>query len=148
MQQPKSKPVPRRNRTIIVDFIQAEYELNIHDPFYFRSVLNSFMNRHPELFPFGPQHDYQMKDIYLSKKLSIIIRRIKVTIDNKVVCYTIRPSFVMPYMTGISSDVEKPLMLRKFAVPFWALAYCFGKNAMYWYRMETSLGHDAIGPSN
>ncbi len=89
MQQPKSKPVPRRNRTIIVDFIQAEYELNIHDTFYFRSVLNSFMNRHPELFPFGPQHDYQMKDIYLSKKLSIIIRRIKVTIDNKVVITTV-----------------------------------------------------------
>ncbi len=144
MQRSESKPVPRKNRTIIVDFIQAKYEFNIHDTCYFRSVLDSFIDRHPELFPFGRQHGYQMKDIYLSKKLSITIRRIKVTIEDKVVCYTIRPSFAMPYLIGIATDVEKPLMLRKFAVPFWALSYCFGRDPMYWYRMETSLGRHSI----
>ena len=59
------------------DFIQAEYKRNINDTFYFRSVLDSIIDCHPELFPFGLQHGYQMKDIYLSKKMSIIIRRIK-----------------------------------------------------------------------
>ena len=44
----------------------------------------------------------------------------------------------------MATDVEKPLMLRKFAVPFWALSYCFGRNSMYWYRMETSLGRHSI----
>lgn len=144
MQQSESKSTPRKNRTIIVDFIQDEYELHINDTLYFRSVLDSFINCHPELFPFGLQHGYQMKDLYLSKKLSIIIRRIKVTIEGKVVCYTIRPSLVMPYLTGMAVDVEKPLMLRKFAVPFWALSYCFGRDPMYWYRMETSLGRYSI----
>ncbi len=40
MQQSESKSTPRMNRTIVVDFIQAEYELKIHDACYFRSVLN------------------------------------------------------------------------------------------------------------
>jgi hypothetical protein len=47
-------------------------------------------------------------------------------------------------MTGLVQDVEKPLFLRKFAVPFWALSYCYGKDAMYWYRLETSLGRNNI----
>jgi len=60
MQQSESKSTPRINRTIVVDFIQAKYELNIHDTCYVRSVLNSFIDRHPELFPYGIQHGYQM----------------------------------------------------------------------------------------
>jgi len=140
----ESKSTPRKNRTIVVEFIQAEYELNMHDPLYFRNVIDFSIDRHPELFPFKLQDGYQMKDIYLSKKLSITIRRIKVTVDNKTVYYTIRPSFVMPYLTGLVTDVEKPMMLRKFAVPFWALSYCFGRNPMYWYRMETFLGRYSI----
>ena len=67
----ESKSTPRKNRTIIVEFIQAEYELNMHDPLYFRNVIDFFIDRHPELFPFRLQDGYQMKDIYLSKKLSI-----------------------------------------------------------------------------
>jgi hypothetical protein len=144
MQQSESKPTPRKNRTIVMDFIQAEYELNIYDASYFRSVLDSSMERHPELFPFELRYGYQMKDLYLSKKLSITIRRIKVTIEDRVICFTIRPSFIMPYLTGMAVDVEKPLMLRKFAVPFWALSYCFGRDPMYWYRMEASLGRYSI----
>ena len=40
--------------------------------------------------------------------------------------YSIRPSFLMPYMTAHAADVEGPLFLRKFGVPFWALARVFG----------------------
>jgi hypothetical protein len=36
------------------------------------------------------------------------------------------------------------LFLRSFGVPFWALAHVFGKNAMYWYRLEVSLGRNSI----
>ncbi|MFH0924256.1 MAG: hypothetical protein V1872_01265 [bacterium] len=50
----------------------------------------------------------------------------------------------MPYMTGNVADVEKVLFLRKFDVPFWALCYVFGKDAMHWYRMEQSLGRNSI----
>ena len=49
-----------------------------------------------------------MKDIRYSKWFDIWIRRILI----EDVAYTIRPSFVMPYMTGMVEDVEKPLFLR------------------------------------
>jgi len=58
--------------------------------------------------------------------------------------YCFAPLFVMPYMTGLTDDVEKGLFLRKFDVPFWALAHVFGKNAMYWFRLEQSLGPNSI----
>ena len=43
-------------------------------------------------------------------------------------------------MTGYTDDVEKPLFLRKFNVPFWALTYVFGKNDSYWYRLTSHFG--------
>ena len=42
----------------------------------------------------------------------------------------------MPYQVGYTDGVEKALFLRRFNVPFWALAYVFGQNDQYWYRME------------
>jgi hypothetical protein len=81
-----------------------------------------------------------MKDIYYSKKLSIPIRRITVS----GISHTVRPSFVMPCMTGMVRDVEHAIFLRKFDVPFWALAHVFGRDPMYWYRTEQSLGRNSI----
>src|SRR5205823_2638684 len=49
-----------------------------------------------------------------------------------------------PYMAGLTDDVEKPLFLRRFGVPFWALAHVFGKDSSYWYRLEVSLGRNSI----
>jgi hypothetical protein len=60
------------------------------------------------------------------------------------ISYTIRPSFVMPYHVAFSADAENAVFLRKFDVPFWALAHVFGKDAMYWYRIEQSLGRNSI----
>ena len=79
-------------------------------------------------------------EIRFSKKMKIKTRRVLVAGAS----YTIRPSFVMPYMTGFVEDVESPLFLRKFAVPFWALSHCFGKNPMFWYRLEASLGRNSL----
>ena len=36
------------------------------------------------------------------------------------------------------------MYLRQFGVPFEALAYVFGRNAMYWYRIYLSLGRASI----
>ncbi|MGZ0167907.1 MAG: hypothetical protein ACKVII_28650, partial [Planctomycetales bacterium] len=44
--------------------------------------------------------------------------------------WSIRPSFVMPYMAARTQDVQKVLFLRKFAVPFWALAEIYGRHPM------------------
>lgn len=35
---------------------------------------------------------------------------------------------------------QKGTFHRKFNVPFWALSHVFGRNSMYWYRIEQALG--------
>jgi len=88
----------------------------------------SFIDKFPELFPNGIKKGYTLKEIRFLKKTGIPTRRILV--DG--VSYTIRPSFVMPYLVAFLADVENALFLRKFNVPFWALSHTFGKDAMYW----------------
>ena len=50
----------------------------------------------------------------------------------------------MPYLTARTEDVEGPLFLRKFGVPFWALARVFGGDPMSWYRRECTLGRFSV----
>jgi len=131
---------PRECRIICVPFLRGTYPNFIKDAALFRENLNDAISRFPELFPEGIRQGYRMKDLYWSKRLALWIRRIEVQGVN----YTLRPSFVTPYLTGWTEDVEKALFLRKFSVPFWALAYAFGKNPMYWYRQEQALGRQSI----
>ena len=130
----------RSNRTICLPFSQQDYNANVNDPVNFRKCLDDRIKLFPELFPPEITNGYQMKDIYFSKKQAIMIRRIQ--IDDTA--YTIRPSYLTPYLSGIVEDIEKALFMRKFNVPFWALSYAFGKDPMYWYRIEQSLGRNSI----
>jgi hypothetical protein len=47
-------------------------------------------------------------------------------------------------MAGWTDDAQAPLFLRAFGVPFWALARVFGKDPMYWYRLEVALGRSSV----
>lgn len=129
------------SKTICIPIDSAEYNEIFQNPQKFREKLDTMIQIFPELFPDNIISGYCLKDYRTSQKLGIKIRRIK-TKDNE--SWSIRPSFVMPYMSGFTSEVEKGLFLRKFNVPFWALAYVFGKDPMYWYRLETSLGRYSI----
>ena len=102
--------------------------------------MDEFINECPELFPYAIKNGYRLKEIRYPKKSQIPTRRI--IVDS--VAYTVRPSFVMPYHTAFTREVEKALFLRKFDVPFWALSHVFGRNPMYWYRMEQNLGRNSI----
>jgi hypothetical protein len=135
-----SESTHRRNKSICLKIPQPLYDACIHDPVNFRIYLDKQIAQSPELFPPEITKGYRMKDSYYSKKLGVFIRRIKIEGD----AYTVRPSFIMPYMTGYADEVEKAIFLRKFNVPFWALAYVFGKYPMYWYRIEQSIGRNSI----
>ena len=135
-----SESAHRCNKTICLPFSQEEYNAVINNAMDFRACVDQRIQLFPELFPPEIHMGYRMKDMYLSKKQGIAIRRI----ENSGTSYTIRPSFVMPYLTGIVDEVEKGIFLRKFNVPYWALSYVFGKNPMYWYRIEQSLGRNSI----
>jgi len=82
-----------------------------------------------------------MKDSRTSGKLGVVIRRIRLRDGTH---WSIRPSFVMPYMAARTEDVQEVLFLRKFAVPFWALADVFGRDPMFYYRLQNSLGRFSL----
>lgn len=134
------KKKTRQPRCISVPLNKADYPLDVNDSVRFRAVLDEIITKYPQLFPDEIKKGYTMKDIFYSKKLRIAVRRIKIG----GISYTIRPSFIMPYCTGLVNVVWKALFLRKFAVPFWAIALIFGKNPMYWFRLEQQLGRFPI----
>ena len=84
---------------------------------------------------------YELKDHRVSIKQGLAIRRIR-TRDGTA--FSICPSFLMPYLTAHTAEVETPLFWRKFGVPFWALGQVYGRDPMFWYRLECQLGHFSI----
>jgi hypothetical protein len=113
----------------------------VHDPGAFRRALDDWFRQVPELFPAGFARGYELKDDRMSVKQGLPVRRILLKDGT---AYSIRPSFLMPYMTAQVADVEGPLFLRTFGVPFWALARVFGNDPMFWYRLECGLGRFSI----
>ncbi len=130
----------RKNRSIVVPFDQIKYPEIVKKADLFRKELDIFIETNPELFPPDIKSGYLIKEIRHSKKPDIQIRRIKIG----SIPYTVRPSFVMPYHTALTDDVEKAIFLRKSDVPFQALSHVFGKDAMFWYRIEQNPGRDSI----
>lgn len=128
-------------RTICLPIGEAEYRQVADNSEEFRRLLDRCYQQMPELFPQGFEKGYELKDRRESRKTGLRIRRIELRDGT---AYSIRPSFLMPYLSGRTDDVEAPLFLRKFGVPYWALAHVFGRDAMYWYRMETGLGRNSI----
>ncbi len=81
-----------------------------------------------------------MKDIYFSRKLGICIRRIEIA----GISYSVHPSFVLSYLAGFADDAEHALFLRKFSVPFRGSSLIYGKDPMYWQRIEQETGRNSI----
>jgi hypothetical protein len=114
----------------------------IDDPRRFRAWLDQAFRDSPELFPKAFAHGYRLKDQRCSAKTGLRLRRIR--LKSSGASFSVRPSFALPYMTGTTDDVQGPLFLRSFGVPFWALARVLGRDPMYWYRLEVSLGRNSI----
>ena len=131
----------RGHRTICVPVSEEAYRQVVSDPREFRRTIDECYRRSPELFPKNFAEGYQLKDDRMSVKQKTVVRRI-VLKDGSA--YSIRPSFLMPYMTARTEDVQGPLFLRKFAVPFWALAHVLGRDPMFWYRLECGLGRFSV----
>ncbi len=130
----------RKNRTIVVPYDQKKYPEIVKKTKLFRDELNIIIEKKPELFPSDIKCGYLMKEIRHSKKSDVPIRRIQVG----PISYTVRPSFVMPYHTALTDDVEKAMFLRKSDVPFQALSHVFGKDSMFWYRIEQNPGRNSL----
>jgi hypothetical protein len=84
---------------------------------------------YPELFPKDMDQGCTLYDAYMSIKQDLIVRRIKVKATGAV--FAMRPSFIMPSLITRTEEVEKALYLRQWGVPLEALAYVFGRDAMF-----------------
>jgi hypothetical protein len=131
----------RGQRTICLPITPDDYARIVDDTAEFRRVLDDAFREAPELVPNDFACGYQFKDVRMSAKQRIGIRRI---ILKDGTAYSIRPSFLMPDLTAHTDEVEVPLFLRKFGVPFWALARVFGRDLMFYYRLECTLGRASI----
>jgi hypothetical protein len=100
-------PKPRRgHKTICIPCSPQEYERVVDDPVAFRRLLNQQIAATPQLFPPEIRRGYRMKDLYTSRKTGCKLRRIEL---RDLQCYLVRPSFLMPYLSGHTQDVQAPL---------------------------------------
>src|SRR3954465_14960678 len=136
------QPKPRGFSTICLPIRKDLYEQIIDSSREFRRWLDQAYRETPELFPAAFAQGYTLKDSRPSRKRGLRLRRIRCTATGAA--FTVRPSFVMPYLTAWSQDVAHALFLRRFGVPFWALAQVFGRDPIFWYRLEVGLGRNSI----
>ena len=107
MPSPDRSTEPSRGpKTICIPCSQQQYEQIVADPLLFREFLDRQIRVSPELFPPGIGTGYRMKDTYTSRKTGWKLRRIEL---RNLDCYSIRPSFLMPYLSGRTEDVQAPL---------------------------------------
>lgn len=134
---------PRKPKSICLPFLsESHYHTCMADRTLCRQYIMAQYQHHPELFPVALKEGFIFQGLVYSKKQDLRLRRLKLKGAGEV--YQVRPSFMMPYMIGRTEEVEKALFLRRWGVPFEALAYVFGRNPMYWYRAYVSLGRTSI----
>lgn len=126
-------------KTIIIPIDAPVYEQLIDKKNEFQSYLDKLIDSYPELFPRTIDAGYILKG-WTKPCKKIVVKRRRIFLKNSGEEFLIHPCFVLPYLRGNSEFVSKGLLLRKYNVPYHAIASTLGGNAMYWYRAELSLG--------
>jgi hypothetical protein len=134
----KSPPSRGRKHICLPFESEAQYQGCVDDVTQYRAYLTKMSEQHPELFPQALGQGYTFHARYRSRKQGVVLRRIKLKATGAV--FTLRPAFIMPYLSARTEEVEKALFLRQWGVPFTALAYVFGRDAMFWYRTWLNFG--------
>ena len=145
-QNQKEKQVKqRKSKRICIPIEEGLYKEIIEDVKRFREYLELCLARYPELFPSEMRNGYKCIGFCERSKRLPEVRLRRIYLKSEGESYQIAPSFVMPYMTGYSKDVEKAMYLHfKYEVPFDGLVYVFGKNESYWYRQCQQLGRFSL----
>jgi hypothetical protein len=120
----------------------AQYRDSVDYPTPYRQSLSQMLEQQPDLFPQDMGQGFRLHDAYASVKQDVIVRRMKLQATGAV--FSLRPSFVMPSLIGRTDEIDKALSLRPWGVPFDALAYVFGRDAMFWYRAWLACGRPSL----
>jgi len=140
--------VTRKSKRICIPIDPETYQQVLADKAAFKAYLDQQIAAFPELFPATIAQGYTLQGFVppSAKMPEVRMRRIAIPTSNggPAVRFTVAPSFVLPYMTGYTYDVEAGLFLCKFDVPPWALARVFGRDAMYWERLALHFGYNSV----
>lgn len=130
------------SRQICVPMTRQLYDDIWNDAAKVRLWLDQIVAAHPELFPAAIASGYALAGkLPESKKMpGIRLRQIRIG----GVAFTLRPSFVMPYLAGTTDELHKPLLLLAHGVPCWLIAEVFGRTEMFWYRHVERLGRNSL----
>jgi len=136
-------PPKKGYRTIRFPLAESEYDRFLSDRAYAKARLDELYEAFPEVFPEALPWGYALCGLTdPSIKQEIRCRRRRLCQGQAV--FAIAPAFVMPSMTGRTQEVDQALFCRRFHVPCWAMAHVFGRDPMYWYRLEQGLGRFSI----
>jgi hypothetical protein len=143
---PRKKRTTAGDKTICLPIgVDQDYDTLVNDTAAFRAYLDQMIAAHPELFPAGIGEGYCFHGFVESQRMDITTRRIRLKSNGQA--YQLRPDTVMPYMRATTEEVEKGLYLRRYGVPYDAIAHVLGHSAMFWYRATQSLGRSSIAGS-
>lgn len=133
----------RESKTIVFPCPSlSDYIELVEDTKALRTRLIEDYKMFPELFPLTFEQGFHFVGRYSSAKLGVSLRRIRLKSNSQD--YQLRPSCLLSYLRAKAEDVEDALFLRRWNVPFWALTHLYGRNDMFWYRLEKSFGHLSI----
>lgn len=129
-------------RQICVPLTRQQYGDFWGDAVKVREYLDPLIVASPEIFPGSVVEGYQLHGrLPESKKLPGVRLRQLRTADGT---FTLRPSFVLAYMTGTVEELEKPLLLLAVNTPIWVVTAVFGRNDMFWERLLERLGRNSL----
>ncbi len=138
-----TQPPKKGYRTIRLPLAESEYDRFLSDRAYAKARLDELYETFPEVFPEAFPWGYALCGFTdPSIKQDIRCRRMRLCQGQAV--FAIAPAFVMPYMAGRTQEVDHALFFMRFHVPCWAIAHVFGRDPMYWYRLEQGLGRFSI----
>ena len=114
---PQREGTPRGSRQICIPMMRDSYDRIWSRAGEVRCLLDALIKSSPELFPQGIQDGYHLTGrLPESIKMSgIRLRQLRLRGGEGV--FTLRPSFVMSYMTGTVEEVDRPLRLLAHGVP-------------------------------
>lgn len=121
---------------------EAHYRDAVANPAHMRQLLMDTYTIFPNLFPSAFAGGFTWHDQYHSCKLDVTFRRLCLRATGEI--FLVRPSCYLPYAVARTEEIEKALYLRQWNVPFEALAYVFGRDAMYYYRAWASWGRNSL----
>lgn len=130
------------SKQICIPIDRQIYKEIWHDAGAVRRLVDKLIDKFPEIFPATIEHGYQLSGGLPESKKMPGIRLRQIRLNTGV--YSLRPSFVMSYMSGDVEVLEPGLFLLSVNTPTWVVAHVCGNNEMFWHRHLERLGRNHL----